>query len=471
MAKSHVLLGAGIMVALTGSAQSATISNGLPIHASHPINLTPANSGSSSAITRVDLPLTTIALLHHVDDVQQALNYQVLDASGHAMPTRIVTQYDAAQETLAPLRVYHWPEQPPTTRAAAANLELQLNQDQAHAWVTWPNAASHTRPKTDGADQTWLLAMPIPEPDQTLSVTKLVLTWPSSALAIEANVEGSSDLINWTQAGHSALLDTGQGSAEHAQLKQSSIAVDQSYRYWRITLSAPLILSNATVVLRDAEKPKLQSQQVTFIKDSSADIWTLSLPQPIAALGFKFAIPMNQVWSLSLARSASPDVVTNPASSAWQTLRTQQLSHWQTPPPGEVADNQTLWLDGHEQNAAQSTAYATQWQLRGTGPQGPQLAATLYGPLQSVYFIAQGQAPYHLVVNDPAYSDAAHGTNTLSLPQSLPNLQWATLGAAEIIAPATPWKTYALWAILIMAVIGLAVAALRLLRGLDQQPS
>ncbi len=462
MTRSLSLLTVTMMCMLSGLALAAD----LHIHVSYPIVTTPTSSGTSSAITKVNLSLSTIALLHSSDAARDSLNYQVLDAIGHAMPTRIVTQLEPAHEQIIPLRVYHWPAQAPTNRAAAANLELQLNQDQAHAWVTWPDHRQRNGSTQAGknADQTWLLALPIPEPSTQFTARKIVLTWPSTALSIQANVEGSSDLINWSSAGTSALLDTGQGTADHAQLKQTSISVDQSYRYWRITLSAPLALSNAAIVLQDPEKPVFQTQVVTFSKDASHDSWSLSLPQPIAISGLKFNIPMNQVWTLSLsAMVGKRDPMISP-EEVWRLLRVKQLSHWQTPPNDEPADNQMLWIDGDERVAVS----AAQWQIKGVGPQGVQLPVTMYGPAQSLYFIAQGQPPYRLEVNDPAHSDDT-AVGVLSLPKTLPAVQMARLGAMQIIPPVTPWKTYGLWAVLILAVVALAIAAGRLMRRLDQQ--
>jgi len=413
----------------------------------------------------VDLSLSTIALLHRRDASQDSANYQVLDATGHAMPTRIVAQIQPAHEQTIPLRVYHWPAQAPTTRSAAASLELQLNQDQAHAWVTWPDQSHHGESKSEhqSEDQTWLLALPIPEPSAQLSARKIVLTWPSSAVSIEANVEGSADLINWSSAGTSVLLDTGQGNGDQTQLKQTRIDVNQSYRYWRVTLSAPLALSNAAIVLQDVERPVWQTQTVMF-KHGGSDGWTLALPQPIAISGLKFEIPMNQVWTLSLSAMMTKNGAASLSASAWQQLRTQQLSHWQTPPKDEPADHQQLWVDGD----ARGAVVAAQWQIKGLGPQGAQLPVTVYGPAQSLYFIAQGQPPYRLEVNDPARVETGMGS-TLTLPQTPPPVQQATLGELQIIPPTTPWKTYGLWAVLVLAVIALAIAALRLIRGLDQQ--
>ena len=470
MTKSLSLLGIGIM--MMGGMVHAAHGTDLPVHASYPI--VAASSGAvtgTSAITRVDLSLSTIALLR--DDEGAVGNYQVLDAAGRAMPTRIEAQMQPAHEQAIPLRLYHWPAQAPTSRAAAANLELELNQDQAHAWVTWPDrsqrdGSKQEKPDRQNTDRTWLLALPIPEPSQELTARKIVLTWPSAALAIQANVEGSADLINWSSTGTSALLDTGQGNVDHAQLKQTHIDIDQSYRYWRITLSAPLALSSAAILLQDAEKPVWQTQVVTFTQDGNLDnshnSWSLDLPQPIALSGLKFAIPMNQVWTLSLSAMMAKRGAVSSSAAAWQLVRTQQLSHWQTPPKDEPTDNQLMWVDGDGHN----TVVAAKWQIKGLGPQGVQLPVTVYGPVQSLYFIAQGQPPYRLEINDPARAESGMGS-TLTLPQTLPAVQMASLGAMQIIAPATPWKTYGLWAALILAVTVLAIAAGRLMRGLDQQ--
>ena len=267
-------------------------------HVRYPIVL---DQSAAGPLAKIDLSLTNIA------ELQSARHYQVLDAAGHAMPSRILTVMQPVQTQQIALRAYHWPMQPPTTRAAAASLELQLNQDDAHAWVTWPD--QHQRPhdaaQTDqSSDQMWLLALPDFERYQALSAQQVILTWPSAALSIQASLEGSQDLINWTQINNAALLDTGPSAGAHGQLKQSSIAVDQLYRYWRLSLSSPLTLSQAAITTQDAERPIMQSQQVVFQKtthEGTSDRWRLSLPSPMAVQGLRFELPLNQVWSLTVS--------------------------------------------------------------------------------------------------------------------------------------------------------------------------
>ncbi len=455
MTKAFPLSSAGLILMLSTMAYGAEP----PAHVRYPI-LPTQTAAASSPLSKVELSLATIAQL------QSAQNYQVRDGAGQVMPARVVSALQPIHEQLIPLRAYHWPAQPPLTRAAAASLELQLNQDHAHAWVTWPDrllektSALHA---DQSADQTWLLALPDMARYQGKLANRLTLTWPSSALSIQASLEGSQDLINWYAVGASSLLDTGQISSGGVQLKQSNIDVNQTYRYWRLALSAPLSLTQAAIALRDPVQPVMQKQAVIFQKSDSAgqsDRWLLSLPTAVAVSGIQFDLPLNQVWSLALS-TRQPNVAQQ--GSEWQTQRQQTLSHWQNPPQGEPAVNDTLWIDPTNQ----TTTTAREWQLKAVGPLAPQLSATLIGPSQILYFVAQGQAPYYLEINRPITADGVMA-DALTLPQVLPSTQTATLGTMQQIAAPTPWKTYGLWAVLIVAVGLLAVAALRLVRGLDE---
>jgi len=105
------------------------------------------------------------------------------------------------------------------------------------------------------------------------------------------------------------------------------------------------------------------------------------------------------------------------------------------------------------------------WKLQGTGPRTAPLPATIYGPTQVLYFLAQGQAPYHLEINSPTDNNLLDS----DLPVDLPEAQAAQLGAIQIIPQTIPWRRYGLWSILVIIVTGLGFAAWRLIRGLDRQ--
>ncbi|WP_410211533.1 DUF3999 family protein [Aquirhabdus sp.] len=455
-----------------------------PIHVRIPIQIVNATPSSNSGIQKVDLPLNVIALLNRHSNHDDR-NYQVLDANRHVMPIRIKTPMEPAQEEVVTLRAYHWPAQAPMTSNDAARLEFQLSDGQTQATVTLPsNSPSNAQLKQleqagHGKDQKWLLAMPVQANqtiDKTSDVRKITLLWPKSALSMDATLEGSDDLVSWSQVATASLLETAEPAADDRQLKQSSIQVSEQYRYWRLSLSAPLALTGANLTIVVPEKNVIQTQNVVFQpnnqqsspQQTSAQIgeWLLDIPIPVAASAVKFSIPENQVWSLSLSALLPVQKSDRHAVDKWQLLTQQSLHHWKNPPVGQEAVKDTLWLvDQSATDLDQSLLKAVSWKLQGTGPRTAPLPATIYGPTQALYFLAQGQAPYHLEINSPSDNNLLDS----DLPVDLPEAQAAQLGAIQIIPQTIPWRRYGLWGVLVIIVTGLGFAAWRLIRGLDRQ--
>ena len=176
----------------------------------------------------------------------------------------------------------------------------------------------------------------------------------------------------------------------------------------------------------------------------------MHLPQAWPVLGWQWQIPMDQVWTFDVQMQTQTASDLKPR---WQTIRQASLYHWQHPPAGQAAEqNQVSW---------QTPQPASDWRLVGQGPVGAMQALAMM-PKRELWFLAQGEAPYRLLVYP-------HISLPLSiLPSPLPTAQPATIGELTTIATPTPWRRYGLWGFLLLMVLVLAVLAVNVIRGLDK---
>lgn len=418
----------------------------MPCWAVEPISQQARLQVAGAGMQRVDLPPDAVAVVYGLSE--QAL--RVVDARDQVMPMRIITPMQAARVHQHPLGVYRWPAATQLNPDQALGVKLQLESGQTRAMIQWPDPVQDSKTAT-ATDRTWLLVLPHPHHNTESLIegsNRLILTWLSQHLAATVQIEGSDDLVDWQAAGSGSVLQTTDQSGK--VVRQNILTPMGYYRYWRLHLSEPLALQSVILQDQPAAQAHVQTQAVRFEPSAELGQWQVHLPQAWPVLGWQWQIPMDQVWTFDVQRQIQTDSDLKPR---WQSIQQASLYHWQHPPAGQAAEhNQVRW---------QTPQPASDWRLVGQGPVGAMQALAIM-PKRELWFLAQGEAPYRLLVHPPMRLPLS------ILPSPLPTAQPATIGQWTTLTTATSWRRYGLWGFLLLMVLVLAVLAIHVIRGVEK---
>lgn len=378
----------------------------------------------------------------------------VQDAQQNQMPFRLESVMQPAKEQRLRMSAYRWPNQVSLNEQDASRLQLQLAEGALNATLTFPRVQSSASLN----NRLWLLVTPTTQRSDNRQISSQVsfeFDWPrSQALALDVTIEGSDDLRNWQSAGSGALLQSNSSDGQ-APLRQNQIHPLGQYRYWRIGLSAPFVFDQIHFIQRDPPTVASQWHAVPFKATAVTGQWQADLGAAWPVLGWKFQLPPNQVWNIDI-QAQQPQPLGQ--AELWQSQAQVQLQRWGAEHAAAINNSETATsgtIDSVEQVLWPQAVLAQHWRMMGQGPQA-NFSAWANVPRQHLLFLAQGQPPYTLQIN-PAQMTAPH-----ALPNNLPAAQTAQLGAWQTVAAPLPWRTYALWAALVLVVLLLGFAAMRL---------
>lgn len=405
------------------------------------VQTAPIEGVQGAGVYAVDLTPSQAATLQQVPEMQ----LQVLDAKGQPMPRRLLAVMQDQAERWVPMTVYPWPSEDPLSAEDALSLQVQIDDQRTTASLTLPQPA----PVSEQMQQRqWLLVTPEELHDLPETSLRFDIDWPNVAQSTAVQIEGSDNLLSWQSAGSGTLLQAKQNTG--LTLKQNRLYPMGHYRYWRLTLSQPLPIASARLVIQDAPKPVTTRYQVQFLPTNMVGQWQADVGAAWTVSGMHWEVPADQVWAFHV-QVQRPTLAGH--QPQWQSVGEARLHHWTHPPLNQAARQQDLWFE--------SPVAGQIWRLNGQAT-AQALSVGLDVPNQQLLFLAQGQAPYRVQVGQ-ALSDA---TWSMQLPNQTPKAQGAHLGTWQMQQPPVPWRQYGLWAVLVLAVLVLAGVAWRLMRQL-----
>lgn len=431
-------------------------------------------------VQQVELNLATIAAYQ-----MQPKQLYVVDANQQIMPLRVAQPQQKARLTQIPLVIYPWPSQAILDDPARLNqLQLQLQQSTQQSTrqgtqhtieqttLIWPESSLQVR----GRSQRWLLASP--KLSSAVQPNALILHWRAKDFSSVVRVEGSDNLQDWQFAGLGQILQTRDASGQ--PLLQQRVEINQAYRYWRLSVDQALDLQQVSLQAQQPDLPLWSSQRLSFKPltpqangaPHEQERWQLQLPYPIAIQALQFAVPAQQLWQVNLQAKLPQQ-----GRESWQTLAQTELYDWQSlqKAPAKPADsNPNAGMNNPLNSNAESNnrielaqpVVARAWQLSLSAPQ-PQssLEVQVFAPKMIMYFLAQGRAPYQVIINPNILHQSPR------LPEQLVVSGQSHLGTISLQTTATSKRQYGLWVGLMLLVGVLAVAAWHLYRSLQQAKS
>ena len=441
------------------------------------------NPNSAQLVKFSSLTPSLLALIMQQNGatISDKQNYRLIDAKGHIMPMAIrpVSKQSSVNQVLQVVSVET--DNPNAVEKLRHALNVQLNNpdNQQSINIDFSNLPSNpVAAVTNSPVRTWWLTNPNFAKNQpALSTEQAVNLWlkflpvnsaQPSKRPLQLQIYGSDDLQSWqmvsqtvvspfspSQRGQPSQMLAPQADGSNQPIATgNAIAIEPqqaNYRYWQVVANQPVNLEAASLNRRVSE-PSFFLTHASFSKTKDdANQWRLSLAQPMLTTGVSFFVPENQLWQVSI------NVPEQEVNQLAKINKTANVSNDKT-----LANSQ---IDKNHTTVSWQPTLTKSLQLGGQMQQDD-LPVDLLTPMYEMYFLAQGTAPYRLVINEPGVLQQPNITLSNQQLTSLGNTVEGQMQNIEALnnpnASFERYKTWALWGVLAAIVAALALIALRL---------
>ena len=444
------------------------------------------NPNSAQLVKFSSLTPSLLALIMQQNGatISDKQNYRLIDAKGHIMPMAIrpVSKQSSVNQVLQVVSVET--DNPNAVEKLRHALNVQLNNpdNQQSINIDFSNLPSNpVAAVTNSPVRTWWLTNPNFAKNQpALSTEQAVNLWlkflpvnsaQPSKRPLQLQIYGSDDLQSWQMVSQTVVspFDPSQSTqpTQHSQMLApqadgsnqpiatgNAIAIEPqqaNYRYWQVVANQPINLEAASLNRMVSEASFFLTHASFSKTKDDANQWRLSLAQPMLTTGVSFFVPENQLWQVSINvpeqevnQLAKINKTANVSND--KTLANSQIDKNHTVVSWQPTLTKSLHLDGQMQQ--------------------DDLPVNLLTPMYEMYFLAQGTAPYRLVINEPRVLQQPNITLSNQQLTSLGNTVEGQMQNIEALnnpnASFERYKTWALWGVLAAIVAALALIALRL---------
>ena len=444
------------------------------------------NPNSAQLVKFSSLTPSLLALIMQQNGatISDKQNYRLIDAKGHIMPMAIrpVSKQSSVNQVLQVVSVET--DNPNAVEKLRHALTVQLDNpdNQQSINIDFSNLPSNpVAAVTNSPVRTWWLTNPnFAKTQPALSTEQAVNLWlkflpvnaaQPSKRPLQLQIYGSDDLQSWQMVSQTVVspFDPSQSTqpTQHSQMVAPqtdgsnqpiatghAIAIEPqqaNYRYWQVVANQPINLEAASLNRRVSE-PSFFLTRASFSKTKDdANQWRLSLAQPMLTTGVSFFVPENQLWQVRISvpeQEANQLAKINKTANVSndKTLANSQIDKNHTVVSWQPTLTKSLHLDGQMQQ--------------------DDLPVNLLTPMYEMYFLAQGTAPYRLVINEPRVLQQPNITLSNQQLTRLGNTVEGQMQNIEALnnpnASFERYKTWALWGVLAAIVAALALIALRL---------
>ena len=441
------------------------------------------NPNSAQLVKFSSLTPSLLALIMQQNGatISDKQNYRLIDAKGHIMPMAIrpVSKQSSVNQVLQVVSVET--DNPNAVEKLRHALNVQLNNpdNQQSINIDLSNLPSNqVAAVTNSPVRTWWLTNPNFAKNQpALSTEQAVNLWlkflpvnsaQPSKRPLQLQIYGSDDLQSWqmvsqtvvspfspSQRGQPSQMLAPQADGTNQPIATgNAIAIEPqqaNYRYWQVVANQPINLEAASLNRMVSEASFFLTHASFSKTKDDANQWRLSLAQPMLTTGVSFFVPENQLWQVSI------NVPEQEVNQLAKINKTANVSNDKT-----LANSQ---IDKNHTTVSWQPTLTKSLQLGGQMQQDD-LPVDLLTPMYEMYFLAQGTAPYRLVINEPGVLQQPNITLSNQQLTSLGNTVEGQMQNIEALnnpnASFERYKTWALWGVLAAIVAALALIALRL---------
>ena len=441
------------------------------------------NPNSAQLVKFSSLTPSLLALIMQQNGatISDKQNYRLIDAKGHIMPMAIrpVSKQSSVNQVLQVVSVET--DNPNAVEKLRHALTVQLDNpdNQQSINIDLSNLPSNqVAAVTNSPVRTWWLTNPNFAKNQpALSTEQAVNLWlkflpvnsaQPSKRPLQLQIYGSDDLQSWqmvsqtvvspfspSQRGQPSQMLAPQADGTNQPIATgNAIAIEPqqaNYRYWQVVANQPINLEAASLNRMVSEASFFLTHASFSKTKDDANQWRLSLAQPMLTTGVSFFVPENQLWQVSI------NVPEQEVNQLAKINKTANVSNDKT-----LANSQ---IDKNHTTVSWQPTLTKSLQLGGQMQQDD-LPVDLLTPMYEMYFLAQGTAPYRLVINEPRVLQQPNITLSNQQLTSLGNTVEGQMQNIEALnnpnASFERYKTWALWGVLAAIVAALALIALRL---------
>ena len=459
------------------------LQNGFAIDIDLPGENQEDNPNSAQLVKFSSLTPSLLALIMQQNGVSisDKQNYRLIDAKGHIMPMAIrqVSKQSSVNQVLQVVSVET--DNPNAVEKLRHALTVQLDNpdNQQSINIDLSNLPSNqVAAVTNSPVRTWWLTNPNFAKNQpALSTEQAVNLWlkflpvnsaQPSKRPLQLQIYGSDDLQSWqmvsqtvvspfspSQRGQPSQMLAPQADGTNQPIATgNAIAIEPqqaNYRYWQVVANQPINLEAASLNRMVSEASFFLTHASFSKTKDDANQWRLSLAQPMLTTGVSFFVPENQLWQVSI------NVPEQEVNQLAKINKTANVSNDKT-----LANSQ---IDKNHTTVSWQPTLTKSLQLGGQMQQDD-LPVDLLTPMYEMYFLAQGTAPYRLVINEPGVLQQPNITLSNQQLTSLGNTVEGQMQNIEALnnpnASFERYKTWALWGVLAAIVAALALIALRL---------
>ena len=459
------------------------LQNSFAIDIDLPVEDLEDNPNSAQLVKFSSLTPSLLALIMQQNGatISDKQNYRLIDAKGHIMPMAIrpVSKQSSVNQVLQVVSVET--DNPNAVEKLRHALTVQLDNpdNQQSINIDLSNLPSNpVAAVTNSPVRTWWLTNPNFAKNQpALSTEQAVNLWlkflpvnsaQPSKRPLQLQIYGSDDLQSWqmvsqtvvspfspSQRGQPSQMLAPQADGTNQPIATgNAIAIEPqqaNYRYWQVVANQPVNLEAASLNRRVSEASFFLTHASFSKTKDDANQWRLSLAQPMLTTGVSFFVPENQLWQV---RISVPEQEVNQLA---KINKTANVSNDKT-----LANSQ---IDKNHTTVSWQPTLTKSLQLGGQMQQDD-LPVDLLTPMYEMYFLAQGTAPYRLVINEPGVLQQPNITLSNQQLTSLGNTVEGQMQNIEALnnpnASFERYKTWALWGVLAAIVAALALIALRL---------
>ncbi|MEN9493881.1 MAG: hypothetical protein RJA89_123 [Pseudomonadota bacterium] len=441
------------------------------------------NPNSAQLVKFSSLTPSLLALIMQQNGatISDKQNYRLIDAKGHIMPMAIrqVSKQSSVNQVLQVVSVET--DNPNAVEKLRHALTVQLDNpdNQQSINIDLSNLPSNqVAAVTNSPVRTWWLTNPNFAKNQpALSTEQAVNLWlkflpvnsaQPSKRPLQLQIYGSDDLQSWqmvsqtvvspfspSQRGQPSQMLAPQADGTNQPIATgNAIAIEPqqaNYRYWQVVANQPINLEAASLNRMVSEASFFLTHASFSKTKDDANQWRLSLAQPMLTTGVSFFVPENQLWQVRIS------VPEQEANQLAKINKTANVSNDKTLATTQIDKNHTT--------VSWQPTLTKSLQLGGQMQQDD-LPVDLLTPMYEMYFLAQGTAPYRLVINEPGVLQQPNITLSNQQLTSLGNTVEGQMQNIEALnnpnASFERYKTWALWGVLAAIVAALALIALRL---------
>ena len=441
------------------------------------------NPNSAQLVKFSSLTPSLLALIMQQNGatISDKQNYRLIDAKGHIMPMAIrpVSKQSSVNQVLQVVSVETDNPNAVEKLRHALNVQLDNPDNQQSINIDLSNLPSNqVAAVTNSPVRTWWLTNPNFAKNQpALSTEQAVNLWlkflpvnsaQPSKRPLQLQIYGSDDLQSWqmvsqtvvspfspSQRGQPSQMLAPQADGTNQPIATgNAIAIEPqqaNYRYWQVVANQPINLEAASLNRMVSEASFFLTHASFSKTKDDANQWRLSLAQPMLTTGVSFFVPENQLWQVSI------NVPEQEVNQLAKINKTANVSNDKT-----LANSQ---IDKNHTTVSWQPTLTKSLQLGGQMQQDD-LPVDLLTPMYEMYFLAQGTAPYRLVINEPGVLQQPNITLSNQQLTSLGNTVEGQMQNIEALnnpnASFERYKTWALWGVLAAIVAALALIALRL---------